>query len=169
MGNDRKSAGEIIMQIIGIDPGFTGAIASIDTEKDFVVIHDLPVKKIRTKKQIDEVEFTNLVKLIKYTSTQIKYAVIEDVWTMPGQGIASSGRFMYNAGILLGVLAALDIKILKTPPSVWKPALGLSRDKKDSLALAKKLFPKYKHYFKRVKDDGRAEAALIAHFARISL
>ena len=88
---------------------------------------------------------------------------------MPEQGIVSSGRFMYNAGILLGAIAAYDMTIIKVKPNVWKPALGLDRNKAKSLALAKKIFPAYKEFFKLKKHDGRAEAALIAHFARISL
>lgn len=152
--------------IIGIDPGFTGAIAFI--RDDYVYIDDLPIRMIKGKRQIDEIAFSNLIKE-KKKFNKIKYAAVEDVWVMPKQGIVSSGRFMFNAGILIGVLAALDIKILKTKPAVWKSALGLSKDKKKSLALAKKLFPDYKDYFRLMKHDGRAEAALIAHFAKVSL
>ena len=75
---------------------------------------------------------------------------------------------MYSAGIVMGVLQALKIEVLRSKPNVWKPALGLSSDKKKSLALAKKTFPAYKSYFNRAMDDGRAEAALLADFARQS-
>ena len=152
--------------IIGIDPGFTGAIAFL--RKNDLVIYDLPIRMIKGKRQIDENELHKILKAYLY-SNNIKYAVLEDVWVMPNQGIVSSGRFMYNAGILLGALAAYDVTIIKTKPGVWKSALGLSKDKKKSLALAKKLFPAYKDYFRLMKHDGRAEAALIAHFAKVSL
>jgi len=39
---------------------------------------------------------------------------------------------------------------------------GEARDKGASRATATRLFPKFGHYFKRAKDDGRAEAALMA-------
>lgn len=151
--------------IIGVDPGFTGAIAFL--KDDWLNIKDLPVKRIMNKKQIDEQEFVSFFRQLPLDT--IQYAVIEDIGAMPGQGIVSTSRFTYNAGILLGVLAAFDIKILKVRPSVWKPALGLTRNKIDSLNLAKKIFPRHTSYFRLRKHDGRAEAALIAHFARESL
>jgi crossover junction endodeoxyribonuclease RuvC len=150
--------------IIGIDPGFTGAMAFLYSDK--LLIEDLPVKKIKNKRQIDEKLF---VSLVEKHICGVEYAVIEDIGAMPGQGISSTSRFTYNAGILLGVLAALKIPTYKVLPSVWKPALGLSRCKKSSLALAKKLFIDNKDDFRLIKHDGRAEAALIAYFARESL
>lgn len=150
--------------IIGIDPGFTGAIAFL-SDNNTLIIKDLPIRFIMGKKQIDEKKFSELIKE-RAAFDNIEFAVVEDVWVMPKQGIVSAGRFMYNAGILLGVLAAYNFKILKTKPNVWKPALGLDSDKKKSLRLAKKVFPAYKDYFKLVKHDGRAEAALIAYFAQ---
>ena len=156
--------------ILGIDPGFTGAIAAID--KGILNIEDLPIKYIMNKKQIDENKFDKLIRKWtehSYYKSVLKFAVIEDVHSMPNQGVASTFSFGYNAGILLGVLAAHNIKVLKVRPNVWKPALGLDRDKKKSLVLARKVFPKYESYFRLMKHDGRAEAALIAHFAQKSL
>lgn len=83
---------------------------------------------------------------------------------MPNQGVASMFRFGYNAGILLGVLNALEIKVLKVKPAVWKSALNLSSDKSKSLKLARKLFPSLHNQLRMQKNDGRAEALLLAHF-----
>jgi len=150
--------------IIGVDPGFTGAIAFLGDTR--LIIHDLPLTMYMNRAQIDPYKFSDIVCSKK---TGIRFAVVEDVSAMPGQGVTSMFRFGYNAGILLGVLAAHNIKVLKIKPSVWKPALGLSRRKKDSRDLASKIFPDNAESFTRVKDDGRAEAALIAHFAKISI
>lgn len=147
--------------VIGIDPGFSGAICFYSSP-DVMKIYDLPLKQYMNRTQIDAEAFA---KLIKQTARQIDFAVIEDVHAMPGQGVTSMFRFGYNAGILLGVLCALNIKVLRLKPAAWKSALGLGRDKKASLALAIKYFPKYRDDFKRARDDGRAEAALLAHFA----
>lgn len=149
--------------IIGIDPGFSGAISFL--REDTLIIKDLPITKLNKKKQIDACAFSNMIKIYR---TLIKLAVIEDVHSMPGQGVVSTFTFGYNAGILYGVLASLSIPIIRVKPSVWKPALGLSSDKKRSIALAKKIFIDYQEYFKRQKDDGRAEAALLAHFVQRS-
>jgi len=151
--------------IIGIDPGFTGAIAYLYQGQ--LVVYDLPIRLIMNKKQIDEKKFSKFIK--QHNPHTVKYAAVEDVWVMPNQGIVSSARFMYSAGILIGVLAAHNIKILKTKPNVWKPALGLDRSKKKSLTLARKVFPNNQSDFRLMKHNGRAEAALIAHFAQKSL
>lgn len=149
--------------IIGIDPGFSGAIAFL--EKDRLAIFDLPLTLFMNRKQIDGQEFSSLI--IEHIHL-IEFAVIEDVNSMPNQGVVSTFRFGYSAGILLGVLQAHGIRVLRVKPAVWKTALNLSRDKKKSLQLARKTFPDYQFYFKRAKDDGRAEAALLAQFAKES-
>lgn len=150
--------------IIGIDPGFSGAIAFLD-KTNLVAVYDLPLTTVMGRKQIDA------EKLKKYipNTRGIEYAVIEDVHAMPDQGVVSMFRFGYNAGILFGLLTGLNIKILRVKPAVWKSALGLDSNKKNSLILACKLFPHAENSFARAKDDGRAEAALIAYFAQKSL
>ena len=146
--------------IVGIDPGFTGAIAILD-KKGEIILYDMPTLYIMKRKQVDGKALTRFFKPISHI---IEMAIVEDVHAMPEQGVTSTFRFGYSAGIIMGVLQALGIKTLRVKPSAWKQALGLSRDKAESLSLATKLFPKYKSYFKRAKDDGRAEACLIAHF-----
>ena len=47
-------------------------------------------------------------------------------------------------------------------PASWKKHFKLSKDKGVSRATASQRFPQNAELFKRVKDDGRAEAALIA-------
>jgi hypothetical protein len=47
-------------------------------------------------------------------------------------------------------------------PTKWKRALGLGADKGDSRRRAMETWPYMASKFARVKDDGRAEAALIA-------
>lgn len=147
--------------IAGIDPGFSGAIALLHGER--LTVLDLPIVKIRDKKQIDAKLFS---RFIRTYAPSIKAAVIEDVHSMPGQGVSSTFRFGYNAGVLYGVLSANSIKTIKVAPAVWKSSFGLTRDKRKSLELARKLFPKYKEFFKLAKHDGRAEAALIALFGQ---
>ncbi len=130
-------------------------------------VYDLPLTLFMGRKQIDGKHFADVIRSVN-RPFGIRFAIIEDVNAMPKQGVVSMFRFGYNAGILLGVLQTLDIEILRVKPSAWKSALGLSSNKADSLALACKTFPNYKDYFQRAKDDGRAEAALLAHFASIS-
>lgn len=148
--------------IVGIDPGFKGAIAFLSLN-DKLYIRDLPLTLYNGKKQIDHKVFSAM---ISTRASVVSFAAIEVVGSRPGQDVGSVIRFGFNAGVLHGVFAAHGIKVLNVVPAVWKSCLGLDQDKKKSLELARKLFPDYAHYFKLAKHDGRAEAALIAYFAR---
>ena len=65
--------------------------------------------------------------------------------------------------MVLGVLAALAIPCTLVTPGVWKRHHGLiGGDKSESRAKAIALWPGHADLFKRRKDDGRAEAALVA-------
>jgi len=149
--------------IIGVDPGFTGAIA-FDFKTLGLKVYDLPLTMYNKRKQVDPAALNTLIR--NNYSTVSAIVVLEDVHAMPKQGLVSTFRFGYNAGILLGVLSTHDLTIVRVKPAVWKSALGLTSNKKDSLTLARKLFPEQADLFKRAKDDGRAEAALLAHFGR---
>lgn len=149
--------------IMGIDPGKTGAIALLDTRNNRITdMYDIPlVKDKHGKLQLDHY---NCASLIDVHAPTLKYCIIEDVHSMPEQGVVAVFSFGQVYGLLLGMLASSLITIQKVRPAVWKCDLALSHDKKESIALAKKLFPEDAHFFN--SKDGRAEAALIAHFGR---
>jgi crossover junction endodeoxyribonuclease RuvC len=63
-----------------------------------------------------------------------------------------------------GVAAGMRIPYSLVIPQTWKKALGVPADKNAARARACQLFPNMASKFARVKDDGRAEAALIALF-----
>ena len=90
--------------------------------------------------------------------------VIEAVHAMPKQGVSSSFNFGYGAGLLEGICAALNYPIDLIPPATWKRGAGLPADKGACRQLAARYWPGAAHMFSRVKDDGRAEAALMARW-----
>lgn len=95
--------------------------------------------------------------------------VIEKVHSMPHQGVASSFKFGKNYGIAIGVATSLSHPLVKLTPQEWKRANGLIGKEKDaSRQLAMELWPQHADHFKRKKDDGRAEAALIARAFHIA-
>lgn len=154
----------MVKSIVAIDPGLKGAIAFLP-KYHRMIIYDLPLKTYMGRKEIDGTALHEMIKerLIYFKFT---FAVIEDVHAMPHDGVVSASRFGLGTGIIMGVLNAIRIPILRIKPTVWKSALNLSSDKKKSLALARKLFPDYTDYFRLVKHDGRAEAALMAYYVR---
>jgi crossover junction endodeoxyribonuclease RuvC len=71
-------------------------------------------------------------------------------------------RFGETYGATQMAVAAHGMVMQYVPPTTWKKHFKLSRDKGVSRGLATQRFPDCADLFKRVKDDGRAEAALIA-------
>jgi crossover junction endodeoxyribonuclease RuvC len=89
-------------------------------------------------------------------------AYIEKVFAMAGQGVTSVFSFGRSLGAIEGVIAARSIKTTLVTPQVWQKAMGVSGGKDGARARAMEVFPWNVDLFKRVKDDGRADAALIA-------
>lgn len=95
------------------------------------------------------------------------HCVIEDVHSMPGNGHVGAFTFGRSKGVLEGVCAGLGLPVTMVRPSTWKGALDLSSDKADSLEMARSLWPSHAEVFARKKDDGRAEACLLAAYGAL--
>jgi crossover junction endodeoxyribonuclease RuvC len=151
---------------IGIDPGITGAIAIYDGS--VLTIHDMPVvtvvKNRKTKNRVEASMVANVLR--SWVSVPGICAYIELVNAMPKQGVSSVFGFGKGAGVLEGVLAGLQIPFTLVTPQAWQKHQGLppKAGKGASRARAAALFPKQVGFFSRVKDDGRADAALIARY-----
>jgi crossover junction endodeoxyribonuclease RuvC len=154
--------------ILGIDPGFTGALAIYDINSRVLVdLADTPstVKKdCKSAKAKTIVDVADIALFISAWASQIRGCVIEEVGARPNQGVVSMFNFGFVTGIVHGVVGSFLIPINKTKPFIWKPLMGLTKDKDLSRKKAKELFPSRAADFNRVKDDGRAEAALLAKF-----
>ena len=93
---------------------------------------------------------------------QIKHAYVERVGAMTGQGVSSVFSFGRSAGVLEGVLAASGVPYTLVTPQTWQKAVGLRGGKDGSRERAMQQFPDQASLFARKKDDGRADATLIA-------
>jgi crossover junction endodeoxyribonuclease RuvC len=149
--------------ILGIDPGAAGAIAWLSLTGELLAVEDMPAAHvlIGTKARL-RVSAPMLAALIRETMPTA--AFVEKVGAMPGQGTASMFSFGFSAGLVDGVLAGLGIPTTYVTPQSWKKAAGLTSDKSAVRLRAAQLWPDMARHFARVKDDGRAEAALIARF-----
>jgi crossover junction endodeoxyribonuclease RuvC len=83
---------------------------------------------------------------------------------MAGQGVTSVFSFGRSFGMIEGILAAFKLPVTFVAPATWVKGVGRGQGKDASRARAMELFPDYQDQFKRVKDDGRADAALIAYW-----
>lgn len=168
-------------KVIGIDPGFSGAIAVVeigDHRPPFVEVHDMPVFAVTTTKgagshridlhklhailgEYSPMKFRPLGGLMADGHAHL-IAYIEDVTASPQMGVTSAFNFGFGAGAVQALVAANNIPFKRTSPSKWKRDMRLNADKGKSRMLASEKLPEYAHLWARAKDDGRAEAVLLA-------
>jgi crossover junction endodeoxyribonuclease RuvC len=149
--------------IIGIDPGAKGAIAFFDPAIGSLVVKDMPTMEVvRNGKNKTEISPSLIAQLIREHGPCPLMAIIEKVGAMPGQGVSSMYAFGRGVGMIEGVLAGLNVPTITITPQVWRKVAKVRGGKDGSRLRACELFPRDAALFARVRDDGRAEAALIA-------
>lgn len=155
--------------MIGADPGQSGAFSRVTPAGEGSAFM-MPVLDKRI----------NLVALGEILDgwPDERTVVIETVSTRPGQGRSSALTIGINYGLVVGFLRAKGYRVVEVHPQKWKAAMGLTkRDKSEtpkqskdrSIALAQTLFPGAdlrKSDRSTVPKDGKAEALLIAEYAR---
>jgi crossover junction endodeoxyribonuclease RuvC len=151
------------MRVLGVDPGATGALALWDTSLDALIVCDMPAPRVRVgkavRRQISEAWLA--ATLAQY---EPDCAWIERVHALPKQGVTSSFNFGLAYGLIRGVLAGFRVPVQLVTPQEWKRHFRLGPDKTEARLIASRLFPANALDFTRIKDDGRAEAALLALF-----
>ena len=147
------------MLIYGIDPGFTGAIALYWPDTGKLEVHDMPVMKNPKGKTI--INPHGVLDILANEGGR-SLAVLELTSAMPGQGVSSMYRFGQGVGVIEASIAASKLPLQYVTPAIWKKHFNLSRDKNVSRSLTMQRFPEQAQIFSRSKDDGRAEASLIA-------
>lgn len=158
---------ETTASVLGIDPGAsTGALAIVQSGRLLEVV-DMPHEWRKAgKRRAAHVDRSRVAELIAEWQERYRplVAAVEQVGAMPKQGVTSTFNFGLGYGVVLGVLAGRGIEATLYRPAVWKRAMGLSRSKAHSLHRASTLWLDKAVYFRRKKDDGRAEAALLAWY-----
>jgi crossover junction endodeoxyribonuclease RuvC len=97
--------------------------------------------------------------------------VIEEVGSRPGEGVSSTFNFGFASGMAEGVASALQLRVLRVTPQAWKKAFRFPKGgvKATSRHVACNLAPHLADYFKRSMDHNRADAFLMAYWARARL
>ena len=146
--------------IVGCDPGKSGALARLDHAGRLVDVADMPVVgTIISAHLLDEIVHNWIDPL---ADAPYGTAVIEDVHARPGQGSARCFRSVDRSASPKGVGGERPVARYVSPAK-WKKALGLSSDSwREAVDARSSCGPEHAKAFARVKDDGRAEAALIA-------
>ena len=146
------------MLYLGIDPGFTGAWGLINHHGHYIGCGDM----IHNEKWIDINSVYREISLIRENDDMM--IVVEAVHAMPKQGVSSSFKFGMSYGAALCLAQRFLEQWELVQPRVWKRDMGLTADKTDSLNMARQKWPEAP--LKRVKDNGRAEALLLAEWLR---
>lgn len=152
---------------IGFDPGLDGAFAVIDHRGDLVQVFDMPTVEIKVgssmKRRVAPAAIVSELEL--FTRDNQCLAIVESVAARPGQGVTSMFGFGRSLGVLEGVLAGMKIPHRLITPQTWTKAMRVTPGKGGSRQRAMEQWPGDAGTFKRVKDDGRADSALIALYA----
>lgn len=159
---------------VGIDPGLGGAIAFVWGDGTRPLVFDTPTLEVKRGRSVKRIHNEAAMAGILRECSNAMHATIEAVHAMPGNGlrqpsISSMFNFGQGYGTWLGILAALGIAHDRVPPRRWKEVMlaGLIRGEKDNSRMrALQLWPALADELKRKKDDGRAEALLLAEYGR---
>jgi crossover junction endodeoxyribonuclease RuvC len=165
--------------VLGIDPGITGALALLAGDEP-PRVWDMPTREVEVgRKRRTRICVAGLLATISQAVALggvSTVAYVERSQASPQMGVSSAFAYGEGFGILEGILAALGVPLRPVMSWQWKRGLGLikpgsrtlgrneARDKRPALHLARRLYPGLAPMLKREKDNGRAEALLIAHW-----
>ena len=156
------------MILVACDPGLTGAFCLYDTKRGSMDIHAMPTftKTVNQKNRtvLDEQGVCDL--MVGFQLFGATHFIIEEVGGLPRQ--SAPAAFNFGVGYATCVTAArvLGYQIERVRPQVWKTKLRVPADKKAARARACEILPFEKHNWPLVKDDGKAEAAMLAVWAQ---
>lgn len=157
------------MNIIGIDPGKSGAVVSINLETHVVTSKQItPMVKVGKSRQ--EYDIQQMSRILKDLSSDGSKVFIERQQARPGQGVSSMFTTGMGYGIWLGICGGLEIPIEVVSPIAWTRELlrGVPGEGKGrNILAAKRLFPSEdlrKSDRARVDHDGICDALLICEY-----
>lgn len=131
-------------------------------------VFDTPILTVAGSKNKRECNASAMASLLEPYRDCEALVVLENIHSMPKQGVASSFSFGKGFGMWLGIVAAFKLPMELVSPQRWKKEIlvdmGQGKDASRFKAIA--LFPSIAEQLSRKKDDGRAEALLLAEYGR---
>jgi crossover junction endodeoxyribonuclease RuvC len=149
--------------VLGVDIGASGAVAVLSKAGELVAVEDMPTLADGPagRRAVNPALLADII-----ARSQASKAYVELVGARPGEGAASAFAFGRARGVVEGLLASLAVASTQIAPASWKRAVGVppGRDGAKDAARSEAIrrWPAKAALFARAKDDGRAEAALIA-------
>ena len=150
-------------RIVGIDVGAAGALALVTRAGALIEVADMPVLHDGPASRAS-VNAPLLADIL--ARWQARAAFVEFVGARPGEGPVGAFTFGRARGVIKGACGALGLAVTFLTPPYWKRAVGIAPGREGAKDAARaeaiRRWPDSAALFARVKDDGRAEAALIA-------
>ncbi len=144
--------------IAGVDPGSSGAVVFLG---DDPITHEIPVFFItKGKSQRRQIDIPAFIKI--FEDNRPDHVFIEKVSAQPGNGASSAFSFGWNCCLIETTMCALKIPFTYVTPQAWKKAMDCPADKDGARQRATQLLPALAHNWSLKRQDGVAEAALIA-------
>lgn len=148
------------MIYIGIDPGsINGALGAIDSQGAYIEAFNIE----HQDKHILALVFKSRILSIVDPKEGAEICM-EQVHSMPGQGVSSTFQFGRAVGVISAVCELTRYPVHLVTPQKWKKHFHLTADKDEALDMARYLWPEAK--LKLKKDINKAEALLIAEYLR---
>lgn len=151
--------------ILACDPGLTGAFATYGNAMGLSV-YPIPTQKRQVSGKlrdvIDEMEVIAFLTLARDATDKL---YLEKVGGMPGQSGPAAFNFGYGYGVIKIAALCAGMTVVEVPSGIWKTAMKAPRDKKASRNRASELLPAFAYLWPLAKDDGKAEAAMLALYA----
>jgi crossover junction endodeoxyribonuclease RuvC len=148
------------MIYIGIDPGsINGALGAIDSQGAYIEAFNIEHQDKHILALVFKSRILGLV-----DPKEGAEICMENVHSMPGQGVASTFQFGRAVGVISAVCELTRYPVHLVTPQKWKKHFHLTADKDESLDMARYLWPEAK--LKLKKDINKAEALLIAEYLR---
>jgi crossover junction endodeoxyribonuclease RuvC len=141
------------MIFAAVDPGAVHAAIALFQDGHPVFVDDIRA----TNGILDSVALAKALGDMK-----VRHVVVENVHSMPRQGMSSTFKFGMGCGIIHGVVGALRLPLTLVTPVKWKSFHALvQRDKEAARQLAIRRWPHLESQLARKRDVDRAEALLI--------
>jgi len=163
------------MQIIGVDPGLSGALAMVGP-RGLEAVADMPTMtrgngEAKVKNQVNAAALAQLLR--EWTRDYDREAILvvlerQAPFRAPGtkpQGTSSVFSLGHTTGIIEGVVVACRFPNCEVTPGSWKKAFSIPGGKENkgkARELAQRFYPEAD--LARKKDHNRAEAILIARW-----
>jgi hypothetical protein len=149
---------------IGIDPGKKGYLCLYNANYSGYKHYPLFNGNRLNREMLDTIE--------KLAETYTMIAVVEQVHSMPHQGVASTFSFGTNYGMILGALEAIGIPYVTCAPGKWQKFICEAVDKAPNTKqmhynAARRLFPNMDFRRSercRIYDDNKVDSTLICEY-----